>query len=141
MTPDSTPPDDGRDPLAGLDPLRHHDELPHTRREALEMQIMERQLAAMLAHARLVSEQIAELTRRLVTVESRQHEHDNAVKRLTAEMAENTEITKQVRDLLTAMKVAKQVGNGIGWFAKTAAAVGLLWAAVLAVLHVKPPTS
>jgi hypothetical protein len=134
----TTPHDDGSDPLAGLDPLRHHDQ-PRGRREGIELEMMERQLAAMLAHARLVSEQIAELTRRLVTVENQQHEHDTAVKRLTAEMAENTEITKQVRDLLTAAKVAKQVGNGIGWLAKTAAAAAMLWAAVLAALHIKPP--
>jgi hypothetical protein len=136
--------DNGHDPLAGFDPLGHHDTPPRDQHSpgatrdshTWHLELTQRQINALLAHARLVAEQIAELTRRIVTVEAQQAEADVRVKQLRTDMAENTEITKQIRDLITAGRVMKQAGDGIGWLAKIGGQVALFAAAAYGAFEV-----
>lgn len=117
------------DPLAGFDPLAHHD-TPRGDPIAWHAELTQRQINALLAHARLVAEQIAELTRRIVTVEAQQAEADIRARQLRNDMQENTDMTRQIRDLITAGRVAKQGIDGLGWLTSVATKIGVAAAAL-----------
>jgi hypothetical protein len=116
--------------------LAHGGEVSLQTREQI---LMQRQINALLLSDRLLAQQMAELSTRVGKVESVQQSTTDQVVLMRRELAEIKQVTTQVRDLMTAGRVVRQVGNGIGWIAKTGAALALLWAAVMAVLHVKPP--
>lgn len=132
------------DPLAGIDPLGHHDSAPAAPgSHHWHVELTQRQINALLAHARLVAAQIAELTSRIVKVEAQQAEADERVRQLRMDMAENTAITKQIRDIITAGRVAKQGVEGLGWLGGMAVKIGVgaaaIYGALQALLHVKGP--
>jgi hypothetical protein len=124
------------DPLAGLDPLAHGGELPMADRERI---LMQRQINALLISDRLLAQQMAELAQRVGRFEATQQTMASDFGLLREELKANTEVTVQVRDLLTTARGLRKVGDGIAWLAKLVTACALLWAALLAALHFKPP--
>lgn len=130
----------GADAAAALDPLAHVDQ---ARSEALRDELTQRQINALMAHGRMVSEQIAELTRRVLTVEHQQVAADLQMKTVLTELKGNTEITSQIRDLLTAGRVAKQAGDGLSWMVTFGAKLGIacaaVWGAFQALAHLMGP--
>lgn len=130
------PPDDGSDPLAGLDPLAHSGELPMTSREH---ELLQRQINALLISDRVLAQQMAELSSRVSKVEAAEQRTHAEVGLMREELQRNTEITAQVRDLIAAGRMVGKVGDGLGWLAKTLAAIGVLWASFLAAIHFTNP--
>lgn len=129
--------DDGADPLAGMDPLAHGGDAVMADREHV---LLQRQINALLSSDRLLVQQMFDLSSRVARVEQAQQTAAAQVTLMREELQRNTEITGQVRDILTAGRVVRKVGDGIGWLAKTGAAIGLLWAAFLAAVHfTRPP--
>lgn len=108
--------------------------------------LRDRKIAVLLDSHHMLSMQIAELTHAQQGVDSKLRDGDKRmgaltteVSALTVEMAKNTEVTTEVRDLVAAFKggfkVAGWFGTGLKWCAGIAAAIASLYAAWQAIVH------
>ena len=124
------------DPLAGVD----HG-LPSGMRA--EWKMLQAQINALLVHGHTVAQQMAELSQRVGKVESRQQADEARISKLLTQVEEINKITVQIRDLITAGKVAKNIGDGAGWLAGLVTKIAVGSAAVLATVaawtHISKP--
>lgn len=115
-----------------------------------EWKMLQAQINALLVHGHTVAQQMAELSQRVGKVESRQQQDDARIAQLLTdvgsiqlEVSEISKITVQIRDLITAGKVAKNIGDGAGWFAGVVTKIAVGAAAVLATVaawtHISKP--
>lgn len=82
-----------------------------------------------------LAQQIGELSLRVGRVEISQVKADELLKKVVTEVADNTTITKEIRDIITAGRVIKKAGDGVGWLATTAAKFGGVGLAVYGALE------
>ena len=108
-----------------------------------EWKMLQAQINALLVHGHTVAQQMAELSQRVGKVESRQQADEARISKLLTEVEEINKITVQIRDLITAGKVAKNIGDGAGWFAgvvtKIAVGAAAVIAAIAGFVHISKP--
>lgn len=79
----------------------------------------------------------------LASIKRRLDAGSKRMRKIEDEMAINTEITTEIRDLLAAAKLGFKVlgylGSGVKWVGSIAAAVGAIWTLAQAFLHIGPP--
>jgi hypothetical protein len=98
--------------------------------------IRDRQIQALLAHARNTSKRIDDLTCATSQMQTMLAEMSGHLKAQREELADNTEITQSVRDAVTAGRVA---GHLIKWAGVIAAAISAVYGAWWAVTHIGHP--
>lgn len=101
--------------------------------------VRDRKINVLLTSHHTLSEQIAELALAQQGVNTRLKDGDAKMTLLAQELAKNTEVTTEVRDLVTAFKggfkIAGWFGTGLKWIAGIAAAFLSIYTAFYAVTH------
>ena len=98
--------------------------------------IRDRQIQALLGHARSTSRRIEVMTCGMSQMQTMLTEMSGHLKAQREELADNTEITQNVRDAVTAGRVA---GHLIKWAGVIAATVSAIYGAWWAVTHIGQP--
>jgi hypothetical protein len=79
----------------------------------------------------------------MASIEQRLAAGDTRMAGIERELASNTEVTREIRDLMTAARVGFRVLGGLGtaakWVGMLATAGLAIWAAAQAILHGTPP--
>lgn len=101
--------------------------------------LRDRKIGVLLTSHHTLSAQIAELALAQQGVEARLREGDGRMTELATELAKNTEVTTEVRDLVAAFKggfkLAGWFGTGMKWLAGLAAAGVSIYTAFYAATH------
>lgn len=115
------------------------DEFQDSKAPTPEDLVRDRKINVLLTSHHALSEQIAELSLAQQGVNTRLKDGDAKMTLLAEELAKNTEVTTEVRDLVAAFKggfkMAGWFGTGIKWVAGIAAAFVSIYTAFYAVTH------